>query len=416
MRSTPQGQPWRSFLTNDDPVLSHAGQAGELVVARTRLVLSLALLVIPLSGAMVQPWGDKHMVGLGILACSAGIALAVLHLVRQGMLERWIAIGSTVLDVTLVTAALITFLAVGQPNAAVNSRLVFDCYFIAIAATCLRYDVRLCALAGVLAIVQYLGVAIYADINWDVYGAVYRPTEYGLFDWPGQLARLVLLGIASVLAATVVTRGKALRRLSSMDRMTGVYNRGYFDERLSAEMSRARRQSEPLALVMLDVDHFKRFNDNYGHAAGDAGLRALTNLIRHSLRRSDLVARYGGEEFVVVLPVTTAEQAIDKMEAIREAVAQLPIRLPKQQTTALLTMSAGVAVFPEDGVTADELLDCADDRLFQAKQAGRNRVVGPPSGRPEPAPRAEPTPRASQRPDLRARPPRDKEREGKSAV
>ena len=71
-----------------------------------------------------------------------------------------------------------------------------------------------------------------------------------------------------------LTRGKALRRLSSMDRMTGVYNRGYFDERLSAEMSRARRQSEPLALVMLDVDHFKRFNDNHGHAAGDAGHRA----------------------------------------------------------------------------------------------------------------------------------------------
>lgn len=416
MRRKPQGQPWRSLLTNDDPIMSHAGQAGELVVARIRLYLSVALLVIPLSGALVQPWGDRHMVGLGILAASAGIALGVLHAVRRGLIERYIGVASTVLDVTLVTAALVTFLAVGQPNAAVNSRLLFDCYFIAIAATCLRYDVRLCVLAGALAIVQYLGIAIYADINWDVYGAVYRPTEYGLFDWPGQLARLVLLGIAAVLAATVVTRGKALRRLSSMDRMTGVYNRGYFDERLSAEMSRARRQSEPLALVMIDVDHFKRFNDNYGHAAGDAGLRALTNLIRHSLRRSDLVARYGGEEFVIVLPVTTATQAFDKLEAIREAVAQLPIRLPKQQTTALLTMSAGIAVFPDDGVTADELLDCADDRLFQAKQAGRNRVVGPPSGRPDPAPRAEPTARSVPRPELRSKQTREKEREGRSAV
>ena len=416
MRRKPLGHPWRSLLTNDDPVMSHAGQSGELVVARIRLYLSVVLLVIPLSGALVQPWGDRHMVGLGILAASAAIALGVLHAVRRGMIERYIGVATTVLDVSLVTAALVTFLAVGQPNAAVNSRLLFDCYFIAIAATCLRYDVRLCVLAGALAIVQYLGIAIYADVNWDVYGAVYRPTEYGLFDWFGQLARLVLLGIASVLAATVVTRGKALRRLSSMDRMTGVYNRGYFDERLSAEMSRARRQSEPLALVMLDVDHFKRFNDNYGHAAGDAGLRALTNLIRHSLRRSDLVARYGGEEFVIVLPVTTAEQAIDKMEAIREAVAQLPIRLPKQQTTALLTMSAGVAVFPDDGVTADELLDCADDRLFQAKQAGRNRVVGPPSGRPDPAPRAEPTPKSAPRPELRSKHAREKEKEGKSAV
>jgi diguanylate cyclase (GGDEF)-like protein len=80
---------------------------------------------------------------------------------------------------------------------------------------------------------------------------------------------------------------------------------------------------------------------------------------------------------VLVLPVTTAEQSLDKVEVIRAAVAQLPIRLPKQQTTALLTVSAGIAVFPEDGVTADELLDCADERLFQAKQGGRNRVVGP---------------------------------------
>ncbi|HLS47587.1 MAG TPA: GGDEF domain-containing protein, partial [Gemmatimonadales bacterium] len=356
VRIKPPGHSWRSLLTADDPVLSYAGQGGELVVARIRLFLSLALLVVPVSGVLVQPWGERHAVGLAVLGCAAGIALAVLHLVRKGLLERWIGLASTVLDVTLVTAALVTFLIVGQTNAAVNSRLVFDCYFIAIAATCLRYDIRLCLLAGVLAIVQYAGLAIYADANWDVYGAVYRPNEYGMFDWPGQISRMVLLVIATVLAATVVMRGKALRRLSSMDRMTGVYNRGYFDERLSAEMSRARRQSEPLALVMVDVDHFKRFNDNYGHAAGDAGLRALTNLVRHSLRRSDLVARYGGEEFVIVLPVTTAEQAMDKMEAIREAVAQLPIRLPKQQTTALLTMSAGVAVFPDDGVTADELL------------------------------------------------------------
>jgi diguanylate cyclase (GGDEF)-like protein len=103
----------------------------------------------------------------------------------------------------------------------------------------------------------------------------------------------------------------------------------------------------------------------------------VTSLIRQSLRRSDLVARYGGEEFVVVLPVTTAAQAMDKVDAMRVAVSQLPIRLPKQGTTALLTVSAGLAVFPEDGVTADELLDCADERLFRAKQEGRNRVVGP---------------------------------------
>jgi diguanylate cyclase (GGDEF)-like protein len=284
---------------------------------------------------------------------------------------------STGLDVSLVSAALVTFLILEGANAAVNSRVVFECYFIAIGVTCLRYDLRLCLFAGALAMLQYFAMALWSDLNWDMQAAIYRPNDYGIFDWGAQISRLVLLGTASLLAATVVGRGQALRRLSSIDRMTGIYNRGYFDERLSAELSRARRQSESLAVVMVDVDHFKRFNDNYGHAAGDAGLRAVTGLIRHSLRRSDLVARYGGEEFVLVLPVTTAAQAMEKLEGIRTAVGQLPIRLPKQQTTALLTVSAGIAVFPEDGVTADELLDCADERLFQAKQGGRNRVVGP---------------------------------------
>ena len=157
-----------------------------------------------------------------------------------------------------------------------------------------------------------------------------------------------------------------------------MYNRGYFDERLAGELSRSRRHDEPLALVMLDVDHFKKFNDNHGHAAGDAALRAVSTLVRHSVRRSDLVARYGGEEFVMVMPATSAEQAMEKLQAMRQAISELRIRLPKQQTTANLTISAGIAIFPADGVTADELLDQADARLFEAKEAGRDRVFGPP--------------------------------------
>lgn len=341
-------------------------------------MLTVALLVVPTLALIIEPWSDQRMVGVSVLVCAGLIAGGVFMLVRRGITHPALGVVSTALDVSLVSAALITYLVLDKPNAAINSRVVFDCYFIAIGVTCLRYDVRLCLLAGVLAIVQFFGIAAYADAHWDVQAAIARPHDYGLFDWATQLSRMVILAVASLLAATVVSRGQALRRLSSIDRMTGIYNRGYFDERLSAELSRARRQSESLALVMVDVDHFKRFNDNYGHAAGDAGLRAVTTLIRHSLRRSDLVARYGGEEFVLVMPVTTARQSIDKMDAIRAAVAELPIRLPKQQTSALLTISAGVAIFPDDGVTADELLDCADDRLFQAKQQGRNRVIGPP--------------------------------------
>lgn len=378
VRRNPQGVSWRALVDSaSDPLLSHAGAVGEILIARFRLLLTAALLIIPVLTDTLSPASVQKTLAVVILLVSLAIAVGVYLLVRRGFTSPRLGMASTVLDVSLVTAALAALLFFDKPHAAVNNRVVFDCYFIAIGVTCLRYDIRLCALAGALAMTQYLGVAIYADLVWDAQAAIYRPLEYGIFPWGTQLSRLALLALAAALAGTVVIRGQTLRRLSSIDRMTGVYNRGYLDERLSAELSRARRQSESLVLVMLDVDHFKRFNDNYGHAAGDAGLRAVTSLIRQSLRRSDLVARYGGEEFVVVLPVTTAAQAMDKIEAMRVAVSQLPIRLPKQETTALLTVSAGLAVFPEDGVTADELLDCADERLFRAKQEGRNRVVGP---------------------------------------
>ena len=357
----------------------HAGAAGEDLVARIRVLLTVLLLLVPAISSLLRPSERENYVGLGISLCALGLALLVFMVVRKDMYRSWIGVATTVFDVSLVSAALLAFLLLGQPHLAVNSRVVFEAYFIAIGTTSLRYDVRLCLLAGGLAITQYLGLVWYTDATTPLNHAYYAPFVYGTFDWPTQISRAVLLVIATIVSTTVVLRAQQLRRLSTIDRMTGVYNRGYFDERLGAELSRARRQSEPLAVVMLDVDHFKLFNDKYGHAAGDAGLRALTTLIRHSIRRSDLVARYGGEEFVLVLPITTAEQAVEKLEAVRRAVAQLSIRLPKQETVARLTVSAGIAIFPEDGVTADELIDQADARLFEAKEGGRNRVVGPPA-------------------------------------
>ena len=155
-----------------------------------------------------------------------GIAFGVFLLVRRGFTSPWLGAVSTALDVSLVSAALVTFLILEGPEAAVNSRVVFECYFIAIGVTCLRYDLRLCLFAGALAIVQYFGMALWSDIHWDMQSAIYRPNDYGIFDWGTQISRLVLLGTAALLAATVVGRGQALRRLSSIDRMTGIYNRG----------------------------------------------------------------------------------------------------------------------------------------------------------------------------------------------
>jgi diguanylate cyclase (GGDEF)-like protein len=366
-------------------VLLSAGAKGELLIARIRLLLTSLLLLIPLN-SFIRDRGDPEVyVGLGVTLASLALALGVYFAVRRELYRSWLGFVTTITDVTSVSLALAAFMLLDQPLTAVNSKVIFEAYFIAIGATALRYDVRTCFVAGLLAAVQYLAIVLYATTHWDLASPAFAPYPYGMFDWETQVSRLMLLFISAVLSGTIVVRAHQLRRLSTIDRMTSIFNRGYFDERVAAELSRAQRGRQPLSLVMLDVDHFKKFNDRYGHAAGDAGLRAIAGCIRQMIRRSDLVARYGGEEFVVVLPETTADAALEKVESIRQAIERLEIRLPREQGTGQLTLSAGVATYPADGVRADELLDEADARLFKAKEGGRNRVVGRLPGSPSPS-------------------------------
>ena len=173
----------------------------------------------------------------------------------------------------------------------------------------------------------------------------------------------------------VVLRLRGQRRLSSHDALTGLFNRASFEEFLGAEVRRSKRYGEPFAAAMLDLDKFKGFNDTYGHAAGDEALRTVADVIRRSVRRSDLVARYGGEEIVLIMPKTSLPQASKRLEQIRGAVEREPIQLPKREQKARVTVSAGVASWPADGDNPEDLIHIADARLFQAKALGRNRVV-----------------------------------------
>jgi diguanylate cyclase (GGDEF)-like protein len=149
---------------------------------------------------------------------------------------------------------------------------------------------------------------------------------------------------------------------------------------------RASRYGRALSVAILDVDGFKQFNDSFGHPAGDAALRTLAAALRRSARRSDIVARYGGEEFVIILTETGVHEAVAKLDALREEVGKLAIETPRASWPAKLTVSAGVASWPEDGAWPDELLYAADDRLLAAKRAGRNRVFGPRRGAADMAP------------------------------
>src|SRR5690606_8399493 len=134
-----------------------------------------------------------------------------------------------------------------------------------------------------LAMVQYGAIVVVAAAGWELNDAArWAPFRYGMVSWADQLSRLILLGAAGVLSTSVVWRIARLRHLSVMDRLTGLPNRGYLDARFGAEVARARRHGRPLALAMVDVDHFKRFNDNFGHAAGDAGLKVVAATIRRA--------------------------------------------------------------------------------------------------------------------------------------
>jgi diguanylate cyclase (GGDEF)-like protein len=302
--------------------------------------------------------------------------VVVYLLVRRGMLLPWIGWLTTALDVSMVSLALAAFLPLGAPHTAVNSKVIFEVYFLAIGATCLRYDRRLPWFAGALAVAQYGAIVWYAATRWELNAPRWAPFAYGMFDWTAQVSRGILLLIASALSGEIVSRGMRLRQLSSVDRLTGLLNRGFFDERADEELSRARRYGRPLALAVMDADHFKSFNDTYGHAAGDTALRTIAAALRSGVRRSDVVARYGGEEFVLLFPETTADEAAERLDAIRERIEADGVALPRHAGPVRLTISGGVAGWPEDGDALDRILYRADSRLFAAKRQGRNRVIG----------------------------------------
>jgi diguanylate cyclase (GGDEF)-like protein len=169
-------------------------------------------------------------------------------------------------------------------------------------------------------------------------------------------------------------RYEALRAQASRDPLTGVHNRGFFDEVLEVQLAAARRSGAPVAVLLADVDHFKRVNDNYGHVEGDRTLRVIAQALAAEARASDVVARYGGEEFALILPATSPEAAVQLATRVREGVPAACMRAGVNGGERL-TVTIGVAAFPNDGQDSNTLLRIADRRLYQGKEAGRDRVV-----------------------------------------
>ena len=162
-------------------------------------------------------------------------------------------------------------------------------------------------------------------------------------------------------------------RLMTVDGLTQVFNRRYFNEALEREFNRSKRYTRDLSLVVFDIDHFKRVNDTHGHLAGDNLLRQISTAVKPRLRREDIFARTGGEEFGILLPEIALDGAVATAEKVRRIVEGTPLKVDQQIVP--VTVSLGVALLGEAETTPEELYKRADERLYDAKQGGRNRVV-----------------------------------------
>jgi diguanylate cyclase (GGDEF)-like protein/PAS domain S-box-containing protein len=184
----------------------------------------------------------------------------------------------------------------------------------------------------------------------------------------------VTIGDNISLALANIRLRETLRHQVMHDPLTGLFNRRYLDETLKREIARVQRKKVPLGVIMMDLDHFKRFNDSYGHEAGDSLLQVFGAFLQNQVRQEDVACRYGGEEFVLVMPEVSPEVVQARAEAIRQGIPRLQV-LHQGKVMGSITISLGVAMFPEHGTTAEAVLRAADDAMYQAKAQGRDRVV-----------------------------------------
>ncbi|MCX2979055.1 diguanylate cyclase [Candidatus Marimicrobium litorale] len=205
-----------------------------------------------------------------------------------------------------------------------------------------------------------------------------KSLSLGAVDFIGKPIRPKIVLARIAIHIEIASQRKSLEKLTQQDPLTGVNNRRSFDKALNDETRRARRSHEPLSLIMVDVDHFKKFNDNYGHQKGDEALRLVaTALAKEASRAGDLCARYGGEEFTILLPRTTIEAVQFIAENCRNAIASLAIPHAHSESAECVTASLGCATWQPSGeadAPVPNLVGLADKALYAAKEKGRNQI------------------------------------------
>jgi diguanylate cyclase (GGDEF)-like protein len=361
------GKWWRRFWMPPDSSLLQTGGQGEVLISWLRLGVSFAAIGCALFATWRTGQAPAARAYLQVTYVALPVAGFIHIFVSRANYGWWMGFVTSILDVTVVSITLGVFLLVGRPELAIMNPVAFPVYFLALAATSMRLDHRACAVAAGVAVCQYGAIVALGA------GTVgLTELEIGT-----QGVRIVLLGTMGVLGTLVNLRMQRPHVLSANDGLTGLLNRRAFEDRWNGEVARVRRHGRPISIAAIDIDYFKQFNDTYGHAAGDTALRSVARVIQNRVRGGDFVARLGGEEFVVALPETNSAAALSVAEGLRRAVAENPIAIPGRATSASVTISIGVASWPEHGEEVTRLLERADDYLYEAKLAGRDQVKGP---------------------------------------
>lgn len=280
---------------------------------------------------------------------------------------------STIAALATVGALMLLLLDIETPIG-----LAIPFLYIVLAPLVVRLRSTKATVAAVIGMAALSGVGLWAStLDGDPFaGSAYRVDD---FIRDTVINRLIAIALFSAVLFLLVRNQDAqdeLHRLSTTDPLTGALNRRRFEELAEIERRRAARSGSPMALLILDIDHFKRVNDRFGHAAGDAAIRMLSHICQTTLRPGDLFGRWGGEEFVIALPETSLPGAIKTAERLREIIAKGEFLANGKPRS--ITVSIGAAGLLRDELAVDHAINRADRALYRAKQSGRNRVESDP--------------------------------------
>jgi diguanylate cyclase (GGDEF)-like protein len=361
-----------SLMERPDELMLEMGAGGEQLVARLRALLSALCLLLPLVAAISGAKNSEVFIGLAAAVFINVMAQVWLVLARSPRRHRWLSYATGTYDVTTTTAVLV-LLALGDRAAGLNSLVVWSFYTIAILLTALRNDGRLTVYVSTLAIAQY------ALLVWAILASASTPDQlvsidYGTVSIASQVERLILLLLVGLLTIAIVLRMQRLVALSGKDGLTGLPNRMWLSQRMPHILDGARTDAGSLTLALLDLDAFRRVNDEFGSRGGDRALRQIAMMLGDMLEPREHLARIGGQEFVLVLqcPIGSAWERTDR---VRRALAERVFLPDTGGDPQRITFSAGLVAWPQDGADLSAVLSSANRRLQQAKRDGSNRVV-----------------------------------------